>query len=136
MADLTITATSVLPSANTEVEYGRAGETITAGQPVYREASTGLYKKTDSNGASAEMKVPRGIALNGGAVNQPIAIAKKGIITLGATIVAGSAYYISETPGGIQPVADLAAGENVAMLGMATSTTQLDINIVVPNVTL
>ena len=40
-------------------------------------------------------------------------------------MTAGVAYYLSDTPGGICPVADLASGEYPTVLGIATSTTVL-----------
>jgi hypothetical protein len=67
--------------------------------------------------------------LNGGAINQPIAILKSGSITIGATITAGVGYYLSDTPGGICPVADIGSGEYSVLIGMATSTTALNVDI-------
>jgi len=136
MTDLTFTAASVLKGANAITENGTAGETITAGQPVYKSSTTNKYMKADSNSATAEAKTARGIALNGAADGQPLQILLKGDITIGATLTAGSAYYLSETAGGIQPAADLANGENVCLLGLAKSTTVLAVNIQAPGVTL
>ena len=42
-------------------------------------------------------------------------------------MTAGVAYYLSDTPGGICPVADLATGEYPTIIGIATSTTVLDV---------
>jgi hypothetical protein len=55
-------------------------------------------------------------------------------VTVNAVLTKGSAYYLSETPGGIQPVADLTTGENVCQLGIAKSTTVLAVRIVAPGV--
>lgn len=136
MSDLSITAASVVKSTDAVLEQGYAGETITAGQPVYRDESTKLYKKADNNSATAAAKIARGIALNGGAVNQPIMIQKGGDITIGATLTAGARYYLSATAGGISPEADLGAGQGVCLLGLAKSTTVLTIDIQAPGVTL
>lgn len=128
MADLTITAASVVAGSD-DVIHGTAGETITAGQTVYKDTvTTQKYFKADSNGAAAT-RVPVGIALNGGAVNQPVAIQRSGAITIGATLTAGVVYYQSDTPGGICPVADLASGEYPCIIGIATSTTVLKVDI-------
>lgn len=135
MADLSITATAVTAGASAKVEHGTAGATITAGQVVYKEAASATFKLADSDSATAEVKDAIGIALNGAAAGQPVAVAKSGDVTMNAVLTAGSAYYLSETPGGIQPAADL-AGEDVVQLGLAKSTTVLSLRIIAPGVTL
>jgi hypothetical protein len=135
MVDITITPASVVPGSNATITHGTAGATITAGQAVYKEASSGKWKLADSDSATAEVKAMGGIALNGAADNQPLAVATGGDVTLGAVLTAGSAYYLSETPGGIQPAADL-AGEDVVQIGLAKSTSVLTVRIQIPGVTL
>lgn len=127
MTDIVITATSVVAGSNATTEHRTAGETITAGQVVYIAAATGLVMKADSNSASAEARQPIGIALNGGAIYQPIVVQTSGSLTIGATMTAGIAYYLSDTPGGICPVADVGSGEYPCVVGIATSTTVLKI---------
>ncbi len=136
MTDLSITAANVVKGANAVTENGTAGETITAGQPVYKSSTTNKYMKADSNSATAEAKTARGIALNGASDGQPLQILLKGDVTIGAGLTAGSRYYLSETAGGIQPEADLGSGENVCLLGLAKSATVLAVNIQTPGVTL
>ncbi|TIV48089.1 MAG: hypothetical protein E5V96_00315 [Mesorhizobium sp.] len=129
MADLVITAASVVAGSNAETETGAAGEAITAGQAVYRSSTTKKLMKADSNGASAEIRTPIGIALNGGALDQPIKFQKSGNVTIGAVLTPGVAYYLSDTPGGICPVADIGAGEYVCLIGLATSASVLALDI-------
>jgi hypothetical protein len=136
MADVSITAANVLAGANAIIENGRAGATITAGQALYKEAATGKWKLADSNSATAEAKTPGGLALNGAADGQPLAVLKKGDITIGGTVVAGTSYYLSETAGGIQPVGDLASGELVTLIGVAKSASVLSVNLTPSGVTL
>lgn len=136
MADITITAASVLSGAGATIEKGTAGATVTAGQAVYKAASDSKFKLADSNHATAEVKEPYGIALNGASDGQPLSVLTAGLITIGATLVAGTAYYLSETPGGIQPAADLATGEKVSQIGIATSTTVMTVRIIKSGVTL
>lgn len=124
MADLSITAASVLPGAGALVEDGLAGATITAGQVVYRDTD-GTYKLADADGASATIRTARGIALNGASSGQPLRIQKQGNITIGATLTAGTTYYLSNTAGGICPLADVGTGEYYHIIGIATSTTNL-----------
>lgn len=129
MADLVITPANVVAGSDATIEHGRGGATITAGQPVYKEAATKKFKLSDSNGATAEAKRVDGIALNACADNQPLAVHKSGDLTLNAVLVAGTAYYLSETPGGIQPAADITTGEAVVQIGLAKSTTVLSVRI-------
>lgn len=134
MADITITPANVIAGSNAIIEDGKAGATITAGQVVYREASSGKYKLTDTNSATAEVKTGRGLALNGAADGQPLKIITAGDVTLGSVLTAGTAYYASETPGGIQPAADVAT-EDVVFLGIAKSTSVLTLKIINSGVT-
>ncbi len=128
MADISITAANVVAGSDAVREAGTAGATVTAGQLVYLDPSDMKYKLADSNGAAA-LRVPSGIALNGAANNQPLVIQKGGDITIGGTMTAGVAYYLSDTPGGICPVADLGSGEYPCIVGIAKSTSVLSVNI-------
>lgn len=60
---------------------------------------------------------------------QPLTVLLSGPITIGATMTAGTIYTLSETPGGIQPATDLGSGEYVSVIGVATSTTVLNVKI-------
>jgi hypothetical protein len=136
MADLTITAASVVAGGNAKKTEGNAGATITAGQAVYRAAATGLIQLADCDSATAEARTPLGIALNGGAAGQPIEVQTEGLITIGATVAAGVAYYLSPTAGGICPVADLASGDYPVLLGFGRSTSVIALEIVEATVAL
>lgn len=136
MADLTITAASVVAGTNAITEDGIAAVAVTAGQAVCRDDTTRQYKLADANAATADVRTPRGIALNGAAAGQPLTIIKAGDLTLGATIAAGVAYYLSATPGGICPVADLVSGDYPAVLGIGKSTTVLAVDIQAPGAAL
>jgi hypothetical protein len=130
MADLSITSANVIAASGANIAHRTAGATITAGQAVYIAAATGLVMLADADSATAEARVPVGIALNGAANGQPIAIALPGSdVTIGATMTANVVYYLSDEPGGICPVADLASGDYTCTIGMAISTTVLRIDI-------
>lgn len=129
MTDVSITAANVIAGSGAVTVTGTAGATITAGQAVYLDTADSKYKLADNNGASALIRTPVGIALNGASNGQPLTIQKKGPITIGGTLTAGAAYYLSDTPGGICPVADLATGEYPTVLGIATSTSVLALDI-------
>lgn len=125
MANLTITAANVLAGSNATTRQGTAGATITAGQVVYFDDTTSTYKLADCNSATAAVRSPAGIALNGASSGQPLMVLTGGDITIGATLTAGVAYYLSGTAGGICPVADLIAGDYPTVLGIAKSTSVL-----------
>jgi len=121
MADLSITAASVvLVTGNKETRL--AGEAITAGQAVYL-ATAGTLFKAQTDGTSLEAAAV-GIALNGGGAGQPIAYATDGatVSLVGATTAVGVLYYVSNTAGGICPIADIGSADYVSALGFATST--------------
>lgn len=130
MADLTITATSVVADNTATIVRGTAGAAITAGQVVYLDPTTGKYNLADTDSATAAVRQAHGVALNGAALNQPISVCTAGPVTIGATIEAGTAYYLSGTPGGICPVADVAAGDYPLIVGQGESTTVLNVDIV------
>lgn len=136
MADITITPANVVAGADSSAVTGVAGETIAAGKAVYLSSTTKKWMLADSNSATAEARKAKGISLNGASLNQPIAIHKAGDITIGGTLVAGTAYYLSDTPGGICPLADVGSGEYLCLLGLAKSTTVLAVDIQFPGVSL
>ncbi len=136
MADISITAANVVAGSTASITRGTAGVTITAGQVVYLDSTTGKWALADTDSATAAVRAAHGIALNGAALNQPVAVATAGPVTIGATIAAGVAYYLSGTPGGICPVADVEAGDYPCVIGMGASTTVLNVGIVFPGVIL
>jgi hypothetical protein len=124
-ADLSVSAASVVAGSTAITSVGTAGETITAGQQLYLSPTTNKWMKADNNSATAAVRVATATALTGSSLNQPIVVQKSGDVTIGATMTAGVAYYLSDTPGGICPVGDLASGEYPQIVGIATSTTVL-----------
>lgn len=129
MADLTITAANVVAGSGATKVNGTAGATVTAGQVVYKDSTTDTFKLADCNSATAAVRSPYGIALHASLANQPLTVLTAGPVTIGATMTAGVAYYLSGTAGGIAPVADLTTGDYPVILGIATSTTVLNVDI-------
>ena len=126
MADIVVTAANVLASGQASKETGVAGVAVTAGQPVYKETGTDLFKLTDCDSATVEARNFYGMTLNAAGVGQPVSVAKSDPdFTPGATLTKGSRYYASGTAGGIAPEADLASGDHVVLIGVASSTTKL-----------
>jgi len=136
VADISITAASVkLVSGPTEDII--AGATITAFQAVYREAASGKAKLSDNDSATAEVRAIRGMALHAALADQPLKIARNGaLVDVGAVLTAGVDYYLSGTPGGICPRADVTTGDDPIRVGMALSTSRIELDFSDPNVTL
>jgi hypothetical protein len=133
MADLVITPSAVIAGSGVPTERGIAGAAIAAGQVVYLDSTTsGKWQLADSDAATAAARGQGsnvGIALNSAAANQPIVVQTSGQITLGAVLTAGTAYYLSDTPGALCPVADISGGDYFTLLGLASSTSVLNLDI-------
>lgn len=136
MADLSITAGSVLAGGGSTKRAGTAGATITAGQVVYLDTSDGRYKLADADSGTAAVRSPFGIALNGASAGQPLTVCTRGAVTIGATVTAGTTYYLSPNPGGIAPLADLLSGDYPTIVGIATSTSVIDVQFIESGVAL
>lgn len=125
MADLTQTATSVVGYG--EQLHGKLGGTVAAGMPVRQQTDLTWIASTDATSAGSDVG---GIALSGGASGQPFTYQKTGNINLGATLAVGKVYVLS-TAGAIAPVDDIAGGEFVTVLGIATTTALMKMGIVI-----
>lgn len=130
MADLVITAANVVPVADgSTFRQGYAGEVVSAGMPVYLHAASNTLRKAKANTTAAEAVVS-GIACHDAEVGQPLTIIVAGDIGLGAVLLAGKYYVLSgAAAGGIAPVADLTTGWRSSLLGYATTTSNLKVNI-------
>ena len=128
MPELPITASQVKAAAGAVERICVAGTTVTAGQPVYEDATDGRIKLADSNLSLAAAKA-RGVALHGALANQPIRYQKGGKVILGAGAapVKGTIYVASATAGGIAPAADLVSGWHATILGVGDGDGGLDL---------
>lgn len=126
--DLSVTAASVVPGSGALLSTGTAGEALTAGQAVYQKASDSKWYKADCNSATAEVRKATAIAVVGAAAGQPAVVQRGGQITIGATVAAGTVYYLSGTAGGIRPAADNTTGDYPQVIGMGISTTVVQLN--------
>jgi hypothetical protein len=128
LADVSITAANVAKGTGAQTATGIAAATITAGQTLYRDTSTYRLNLADAN-ASATTATVEGIALHNAVAGQPITYQGKGEMTIGGTLVAGKVYVQSANAGGIAPAADLDTGHRCTVLGVAKSTSILDVRI-------
>jgi hypothetical protein len=128
-ADLSITAANVkLLSLTPQYRTVQFGETVTAGQAVYKKAADGKYWKADNDVDLATATVA-GIAYTGGAADGYGVIVVSGPMDLGATLTAGTYYVLSSTAGGICPAADLGSSDFIVTLGVATTTGRIIVDI-------
>lgn len=128
MADLSITAASVVPGTGARTATGTAGETLTAGQPIYLKSADSRLWRADAN-ASAATAVAKGIALHGASAGQPLTYVTSGDLNPGATATVGKLYVVSANAGGIAPVDDLASGHYVTVLGIGTTSTNIAVGV-------
>lgn len=126
--DLSITAGSVVPVAGYGYTDLVAGATITAGQVVYQDSADLKAKLADCDGAAA-LGVVVGIALNNASSNQPVRVMTSGDLNIGATLTVGEIYVLSGTAGGVAPEGDLANPDKVSLIGVATSASNLKLDI-------
>lgn len=135
MADITVTPASVVSGSGATTADGIAGATLLAGQSIYIDtAASNVLKLFDAN-AVAPANAFAGIALHGASTGQPIKYQTSGLITIGATVVAGTVYVGSATPGGIAPAADIVTGWTVNIIGVATTTGIISMRPFSPGVT-
>jgi len=133
MADTTITAANVRAgslAAGAKISTVTAGESITAGQIVYKKASDSEYYKADAN-SSAETagSSDLAVALTNAGDGEALVIQTKGLYTVGGTVVLGQIYVASATAGGLAPASDGASGWYTSQIGTAASTTTINISI-------
>lgn len=136
MTDLSITAANVkLISGPTE--QMTAGASLTAAQIVVEDASTNKAALADNDHATAALRSIRGLTLHAALTDQPVTVAKNGaVVDLGAILTAGVEYYLSGTAGGICPRADVTTGDDPVRVGMALTTSRLQLDFNDPGVTL
>lgn len=128
MADLTITASSVVPAASVAIYSGTAGGTITAGQAVYKDLTdSNKLKACDADVAASA--VCAGIALNNASSGQAVHYMSEGDLNPGATVAVGVPYFVSTTAGGICVLGDLATGDYITYLGTGTTTSNISVKI-------
>ena len=105
----------------------QAGEAIAAGEAVYKKADGSKYWRADADTlAEADCK---GIAVCAAdAADTYFVLCKKGPIDMGAVLVLGETYYVSATVGDIG-YGDVPAGDYVTIVGVATATNKLEVDI-------
>lgn len=128
MSDVSITAANV-SLVSGSVATGTAGASITAGQSIYINGSNQVVL-AEANGTVAQAAAT-GVALNSAASGQPVTYAVNGAtVNIGGTVAVGTIYVVSAAnAGGIAPWADLTTTEYVTVLGVASTTGKIVLNI-------
>ena len=128
MTDIVPVVASVLPTGTGLVfRNAIAGEAITQGQSVYVDTA-GVVKLASKDLTIVEAAAI-GIAVTDSAVNQPCEFMLAGSISFGSVLATGTVYIVGAAPGGIAPDADAIGTEFVTVLGVAISSTTLQLKI-------
>lgn len=127
--DLSLTATSVVPSVRAISRTAVAGETITAGKLVYKSATDGKIYLCDCDSATSAVRAVLGIAVvTAGTGTVCTYVIEDPELTIGGTVSAGVIYVLSATAGGIAPAADLTTGWFTQVIGVGISSTKIAFN--------
>lgn len=128
MADVSITPAVVTTNGTISTERVTSGAAITQGQAVYID-SNDRAQLADADAVASS--VAKGIALNDvDAAGQPLTVLTGGTLDITLTnFTVGETYVVSTTAGGIAPYSDLGSGDFVCILGVASTTARLPLNI-------
>jgi len=132
MAAVTITAASIIKGTTAPVrtERGIAGATLTAGLAVYLDTTDSNKVKACDSNSSLAAAAAVGITLHAALSGQPIEYITSGPLAMGACLTQGLIYVAgASTAGDINPAADLSSGWYTTILGIATSTSILNVDI-------
>lgn len=136
MADLSQTAANfAIESLGAELEMVTGGEVIVPGNSVRLNTTTKRWIKADSNASFTDIALA--VTRCAGDGNRFAIVRTDNVdINLGATLVPGTCYVISDTAGNICPDTDVGATETFYELGRAASSSLLRTNFRVPGITL
>lgn len=138
MADLSQTPANVaIGNQNCPTRLVQFGEAVTQGQPLYQSASDSKWYRADADTEAAAkagaLALTPGSTDGYGLVALPSSTPGRSLVNLGATLTVGEIYVVSTNVGAIAPIGDLASGDYVTVLGVATTSALLDLQIVVSN---
>lgn len=133
MAAISITAANVNTSNAQGALTGIAGVAITQGQSLYVDTANGNVLKLYDANVAVPVNVFAGLALNAASVGQPVDyVHDDPNYTFGGTVLQGDTIWGSPTAGGItKTIGDLIATTKVTVLGIATSTTTMNLSPII-----
>ena len=110
------------------MKRGSAPELGQEPEALPRGLSRGERRAFDD--ASAAVRETVGVSVNAAAVaGQPVSYIKDGDLAFGAILTKGETYCVSGTPGGICPRADVTTGDDLIIIGVASSTSNLQVGL-------
>lgn len=132
-ADLSITASAVVPSANAQINEATAGATITAGQLIYLDTtdldnrSRPKAKLADANSSTAAVRSVAGISINGASAGQRVSYVYQdpALVIAASGLTANTILVLSATAGGIAPAADVTTGWFLSVVAVVKSGTTI-----------
>jgi len=127
MADLAPVVATVI-SAGTNFKTAIAGATLIQGDVIYLD-STDSNKAKLADASAAATATVAGICVTPSLSGQPVLYTAVDTIAIGATVATGEMYVLSATAGKIAPLADLVSTNIVSIIGIASSTTEIDIQL-------
>src|SRR3954467_11289312 len=131
MSALSINTSNVSRSPSGLIFTGTAGQTITAGQPLYLDSTNGLYKL--ANGLSNNPVA--GVAVSTSANGQDVVICSRDPnFSPGYAINAGNLAILGNVAGQVNDVADRASGWYVTVLGVGIGGNRTNFTLVGANV--
>lgn len=126
MADFTCTPADIQQTSTAKTRAGIAGETLTAGQVVFRDSADNNYIKA-ADCTNADKYAAVGIALNGAATGQPCDYVEEDLgFDPGFTAAIGDVIILS-TAGLMAPVADATTGDYVVICGVMNGTESMNL---------
>ncbi len=106
------------------VDY-TAGEALTAGDIVYMKSDGKVYK-AQADGTAAEQEL-YGVAKTSVSADETVSTSLAGIEDSFAGLTTGTVYYLSETAGEITSTAPTTSGSVVVRLGVAETSTSINV---------
>lgn len=107
-------------------EPGTAGEAISSGDWLYRDASRTYFLAKCDDPDKATLY---GVAMNNAILGGTVYVNRDAAIEADAVFAKDVVYVLSATAGRIAPEADLVSGNLISIAGVASSTTGLKVGI-------
>lgn len=136
MPALTITAANVGVGENANTDIITVGQATNHGVVLYVDTATdSLYKPADAD--AVDTAKANAISLTSATgTGLPVLVLRNGDLYLGAILTQGVEYYLGTTPGTIVLKSDLASGDYVTRIGIARTTSILEVDIDATGITL
>ena len=133
MADNSLTASAVVPSANAVIRKATAGATIAAGDIIYLDtadldsAGIGKAKLSDCNSGTALVRTVEGMAVNSASSGQPVEYVTydPALVVAASGLTPNQIWILSATAGKTAPSADLTSGWYLTALAVVKTTTTI-----------